>query len=106
MDGATSDLRTGLPWQMVEIHEPMRLLLIVETTPAVLDAICERQPGVRTLVANEWIQVVAVPPESSEMFRWTPAGWEPVALTGELPAASRGVAGLVPGQARLRPHPP
>ena len=27
MDGATSDLRTGLPWQMVEIHEPMRLLL-------------------------------------------------------------------------------
>ena len=74
---------------MVEIHEPMRLLLIVETTPAVLDAICERQPGVRTLVANEWIQVVAVPPESSEMFRWTPAGWEPVVLTGEpLPQAA------------------
>ena len=25
MDGAASDLRTGLPWQMVEIHEPVRL---------------------------------------------------------------------------------
>src|SRR5262249_45445030 len=23
MDGAASDLRTGLPWQMVEIHEPV-----------------------------------------------------------------------------------
>ena len=27
MDGAASDLRTGLPWQMVEIHEPVRLAL-------------------------------------------------------------------------------
>ena len=33
MDGAASDLRTGLPWQMVEIHEPVRLLFVIETTP-------------------------------------------------------------------------
>ena len=30
MDGAQSDLRTGLPWQMVEIHEPTRLAMVVE----------------------------------------------------------------------------
>ena len=29
MDGAQSDLRTGLPWQMVEIHEPVRLQFTV-----------------------------------------------------------------------------
>ncbi len=33
MDGYLSDLRTGLPWQMVEIHEPVRSLFIIETTP-------------------------------------------------------------------------
>src|SRR5262249_40004733 len=33
MDGAQSDLRTGLPWQMVEIHEPARLAIIVEGMP-------------------------------------------------------------------------
>ena len=33
MNGHQSDLRTGLPRQMVEIHEPMRLLLIVDATP-------------------------------------------------------------------------
>ena len=32
MDGAASDLRTGLPWQMVEIHEPVRSLFLLETT--------------------------------------------------------------------------
>ncbi len=33
MDGHASDLRTGLPWQMVEIHEPVRILFVIETTP-------------------------------------------------------------------------
>ena len=28
MDGAASDLRPGLPWQSVEIHEPVRLLFV------------------------------------------------------------------------------
>ena len=28
MDGHASDLRTGLPWQMVEIHEPVRILFV------------------------------------------------------------------------------
>ena len=32
MNGHASDLRTGLPWQMVELHEPVRILFIIETT--------------------------------------------------------------------------
>ena len=32
MEGTSSDLRTGLPRQMVEIHEAMRLLVVVEQT--------------------------------------------------------------------------
>src|SRR5690606_29013332 len=36
MNGHQSDLQTGLPLQMVEIHEAMRLLLIVEATPHAL----------------------------------------------------------------------
>jgi hypothetical protein len=88
MDGAQSDVRTGLPKQMVEIHEPMRLLLVAEATPRTLDAICERQPGVRTLVAHEWVQVVAVVPDTTEAWRWTPAGWVPhVAPDTPLPTA-------------------
>jgi hypothetical protein len=55
MEGADSDLRTGLPWQMVEIHEPMRLLVVVEQTPAVLTAILKRQPPLQELINNGWI---------------------------------------------------
>ena len=43
MDGHASDLRTGLPWQMVEIHEPVRMLFVIETTPERLDASSRRE---------------------------------------------------------------
>jgi uncharacterized protein YbcC (UPF0753/DUF2309 family) len=67
MNGHQGDLRTGLPLQMVEIHEPMRLLLIVDATPDALLGIAARQPEVAELVVNEWIQLVAVDPETGAM---------------------------------------
>ncbi|MBK8645894.1 MAG: DUF2309 domain-containing protein [Gemmatimonadetes bacterium] len=67
MAGHQSDLRTGLPLQMVELHEPMRLLLIVEATPEALLAIAGRQPEVRELVVNEWVQLVSVSPHDGTM---------------------------------------
>jgi hypothetical protein len=74
MDGSESDLRTGLPRQMIEIHDPLRLLLVVEASPATLLAIAGRQPLVRELVANEWLRLVSVHPESGEMQVFTPNG--------------------------------
>ena len=64
MDGAQSDLRTGLPWQMVEIHEPVRILFVVETTPETLVRIMEREPGIGRLVHNEWVRLAALDPDS------------------------------------------
>ena len=45
MDGHASDLRTGLPWQMVEIHEPVRILFVVETTPERLNKVITASPS-------------------------------------------------------------
>lgn len=67
MDGHASDLRTGLPWQMVEIHEPVRLLTIVEAEPQTLVHITTQRPGVARLVANRWIQLVAWSPSTGQM---------------------------------------
>lgn len=64
MDGAGSDLRTGLPWQMVEIHEPVRLLFIVEATPETLDRIMDANPPIARLVRNDWVQLVSLDPQT------------------------------------------
>lgn len=77
MNGPESDLRTGLPWQMVEIHEPVRLLTIVEATPARLLAVAERQPGVGELVVNRWIQLVSVDPDTGAMAVYGDQGFVP-----------------------------
>lgn len=90
MDGADSDLRTGLPWQMVEIHEPMRLLVVVEQAPALLSAIVARQPALQELVGNAWIQLAAVDPVSGEIFRHCPRrGWLPWQGAQALPRVAR-----------------
>jgi uncharacterized protein len=62
MNGAASDLRTGLPRQMIEIHEPVRLQMFIEATTEMLGAILARQPAVRELVENEWVRVVSIDP--------------------------------------------
>jgi len=68
MEGASSDLRTGLPKQMIEIHEAMRLQVIVEAKTAVLEQIYQRQAPLRELIANGWIHLSAIDPESGDIF--------------------------------------
>ena len=63
MDGAASDLRTGLPWQMVEIHEPVRSLFIIETTPEAMLRIMDRNEGIGRLCRNGWVQLAVLDPE-------------------------------------------
>ena len=67
MDGAASDLRSGLPWQMVEIHEPLRQWFIVETPPERMLEILRRQPDLERLCRNGWIHLATLCPKSSEL---------------------------------------
>src|SRR5947199_10696433 len=64
MDGAQSDLRTGLPWQMVEIHEPARLAIIVEGTPDRVRRVVLNNAAIERLVRHRWIWLACLHPES------------------------------------------
>jgi hypothetical protein len=68
MDGAQSDLRTGLPWQMVEIHEPARLAIVIESTPERVRSALRVNPALAQLVANRWIFLSCLDPASSALF--------------------------------------
>jgi hypothetical protein len=67
MDGAQSDLRQGLPWQGVEIHEPIRLLFIIETTPDALFGIMESNPVIGRILRNKWAQLAVLSPTSPQL---------------------------------------
>ena len=104
MNGHLSDLRTGLPLQMIEIHEPMRLLLIVEATPAALLAVASRQAEVAELVVNGWVQLVSLDPESGEMHLFEDGRFVPyVASPTLLPVVEWSADWHMQSRGHLRP---
>lgn len=92
LSAAGGDLRRGLPLQSVRagsrlLHEPVRLLAVVEGEQAHIDAALAGSPTLDRLVANEWIHLVARPDPGSAWQRRTRSGWvahEPI------PAAAAG----------------
>ncbi|MFM7604980.1 MAG: YbcC family protein [Prosthecobacter sp.] len=60
MNGMQGDLRTGLPWQMVEIHEPVRILFVVENAPEVVLGVIHANPELKEWLENRWIRLACV----------------------------------------------
>jgi uncharacterized protein YbcC (UPF0753/DUF2309 family) len=79
MDGAMSDLRTGLPLQMVEIHEPVRLLLIVESKPEHMLRMLHRQVSFAKLCDHRWLQLAALDPETLQASLYREGAFHPFA---------------------------
>lgn len=62
-NGVDGDLRTGLPSQMIEIHDPYRLLVIVEQSPKIVLEAISRNPNTLEWFANEWVRLVSFDPQ-------------------------------------------
>lgn len=75
MNGHASDLRTGLPWQMVEIHEPVRLSMIVEADPQKLERVLAAHPDLARLAGNGWMHLIAWCPDEGRMWRFERDGF-------------------------------
>ena len=65
-NGIDGDLRPGLPSQMIEVHDPVRLLIIVEHFPEVVLATIQKASEVYEWFINDWVQLVAMNPETKE----------------------------------------
>lgn len=83
-EGNGGDLRTGLPLQSLHdgqqwVHEPLRLLVVVEAPLARIDQILAAHPSVEQLFANGWLQLLATDGNSFQQRR--PDGsWQPAEL--------------------------
>jgi uncharacterized protein YbcC (UPF0753/DUF2309 family) len=67
-NGIEGDLLTGLPTQMTEIHDPLRLLVVVEQTPEVALRAARRNPLVFEFVENEWVRYGCLDPATGEVW--------------------------------------
>ena len=67
-NSSDGDLRPGLPLQMIEVHDPVRLLVIVEHFPDVVLKTIQSAPEMYEWYINEWIHLMVVNPETKEFF--------------------------------------
>lgn len=56
--GSEGDLRAGLPTQMTEIHDPLRLTVIIEQSESIVRKILEKNAAFKELVFGGWIYLV------------------------------------------------
>ena len=83
-NSSDGDLRPGLPWQMIEVHDPVRLMVIVEHRPDIVLKAVQSSPAVFEWYANEWVHLVSFDPENGELHYFRNGAFEPyVPLTGD-----------------------
>ncbi len=67
-NGMDGDLRTGLPAQMINIHEPLRLLVIVEHEPQIVLNVLQANPVTKQWFYNEWIHLACLNPLDGKIY--------------------------------------
>jgi hypothetical protein len=81
-NGFDGDLRPGLPNQMIELHEPMRLMIIVEHEPSVVLATIQSADAMYEWYINEWIHLVVLQPSTHRYFVFKKGAFEPYETLG------------------------
>ncbi|TNF49251.1 MAG: DUF2309 domain-containing protein [Bacteroidetes bacterium] len=69
-NGIDGDLRTGLPSQMIEVHDPLRLLVIVEHDPEVVLNVLINNPKTYEWFLNGWVNLCVLDPMTSIVYRF------------------------------------
>ncbi len=67
-NGIDGDLRPGLPSQMTEVHDPVRLLLMVEHFPEVVLSTIQKAPETYEWFIHDWVKLVVIHPENKSLY--------------------------------------
>jgi uncharacterized protein YbcC (UPF0753/DUF2309 family) len=76
-NGIDGDLRPGLPTQMIEVHDPLRLMMIIDQFPEVVSSVIQRNPATFEWFKNQWIHLISRNPETGEFSLWNVDHFEP-----------------------------
>ncbi len=76
-NSSDGDLRPGLPLQMIEVHDPVRLLVIVEHLPEIVLKAIQAAPEMYEWYINEWVHILAVHPGTHQFYMFRKGSFEP-----------------------------
>jgi uncharacterized protein YbcC (UPF0753/DUF2309 family) len=75
-NSSDGDLRPGLPVQMIEVHDPVRLLIIVEHYSEVVLQTIQSVPEMYQWFINEWVHLATIHPETKQFSYFKQGAFE------------------------------
>lgn len=89
-NGVEGDLRTGLPSQMIDVHVPLRLMMIVEQAPETVFKVLDENPATKNWYDKEWMKLAVVDPASGATYLYQRGVFAPYQFNeGELPVLAQ-----------------
>jgi uncharacterized protein YbcC (UPF0753/DUF2309 family) len=70
------DLRPGLPLQMIEVHDPIRLLVVVEQNPNIVKKVLEENEAIKDWYIKNWIHLVVMNPMDQKLYVYKAGNFE------------------------------
>jgi len=70
------DLRTGLPLQMIENHDPVRLLMLIEHRPEIILKVIQSSPSMYNWFDKGWLHLVAISPDDNKLYHFKDGSFE------------------------------
>ncbi len=67
-NGVKGDLRPGLPWQMIDVHDPIRILTVVEQKPELVLEVLQANPSTFEWYKNDWMKLTVYNPFDGELY--------------------------------------
>jgi uncharacterized protein YbcC (UPF0753/DUF2309 family) len=94
-NGLEGDLRTGLPSQMIEVHDPIRLLVAIEQTPEIVLKSITTTDRLFEWYKNEWVRLVVFHPETKTAWLFSHGQFVPYAPFSAAPPVVSDVLELI-----------
>lgn len=84
-NGTEGDLRPGLPLQMVEWHDPLRLMIVVYQEAAIALQAAQKIPATFEWIQNEWVRYACISPSTHQFFVFQSGEMRPFDFFGQAP---------------------
>lgn len=66
-NSSDGDLRVGLPLQMIEVHDPVRLLIVVEHYPDIVYKTIKSSSELYEWFNDDWVHLMVINPETNQL---------------------------------------
>lgn len=83
--GVESDLEMGLPTQMTEVHDPVRILFVAAQKPEIIELAAKRNPATWEWIANGWVHLASLDDLTGKIQIWKSGQWMDVQTSDQPP---------------------